>query len=145
MFECPPTLSETVKKWWSNAAQCCCILALLCNFHLQITRLNYTYFWTHSNQCIKLIMHQRHTYILGAAAACSDSFAEFLHSTFFFFFHRQLRLPLIRTHCHLKATAGIIGAILHICNDPSEINVYILCANADANIAASPSISSTSL
>lgn len=81
-----PTLSKTVKKWWSNAAQCCRILALLCDFHLQIMRLNYTYFSTHLNQCIKLIMHQRHTYTLGAAAVdCSDSFTEFLHSTGFFF------------------------------------------------------------
>lgn len=82
-----PTLSKTVKKWWSNAAQCSRIPALLCDFHLQIMRLNYTYFSTHLNQCIKLIMHQRHTYTLGAAAVdCSDSFTEFLHSTVFFFF-----------------------------------------------------------
>lgn len=56
---CSPTLSKTVKKWWRNAAQCSRTLALLCNFHLQIMRLNYTYFSTHLNQCIKLIMHQR--------------------------------------------------------------------------------------
>lgn len=60
------------------------------------------------NQCIKLIIHQHRSYILRAAAAGSFSFAEFLHSAGFSP-QTEMLLPLIRTHCHLKATAGIIG------------------------------------
>lgn len=65
-------------------------------------------FLNHLNQCIKLIIHQHRSYILGAAAVGSFSFAEFLHSAGFSP-QTEMLLPLIRTHCHLKATAGIIG------------------------------------
>lgn len=65
-------------------------------------------FFIHLNQCIKLIIHQHRSYILGAAAVGSFSFAEFLHSAGFSPQTEKL-LPLIRTHCHLKATVGIIG------------------------------------
>lgn len=65
-------------------------------------------FLNHLNQCIKLITHQHRSYILAAAALGSFSFAEFLHSARFSP-QTEMLLPLIRTHCHLKATAGIIG------------------------------------
>lgn len=59
------------------------------------------------------------------------------------FLHRKIRLPLIRTHCHLKATAGIIGAILHISNDCSETCVCNVHADDSANRAASLSTSAS--
>lgn len=46
-------------------------------------------------------------------------------------------LPLIRVHCHLKATTSVIGAILHISNDCSGTYIDVLRSNADANSAAS--------
>lgn len=87
---------NTAASWLSSGIS-------ICRYKTQLHR-----FLSHLNQRITLIIHQHRSYILGAAAVGSFSFAEFLHSDRFSP-QTEMLLPLIRTHCHLKATAGIIG------------------------------------